>query len=263
MPSHIINPDTTIYYLAGGSGTGPTLIFLHFWGGSSKTYSSVLSALPYQKTLAIDFRGWGHSIGPPTPSAYSVLDHAKDVESLIQKLQIKKYILIGHSMGAKVAQLIAGRNQNPGLKGLILLAPAPPTPLILPEDMKEQQISAYSCPEAAEFVVRNVLTSSPVSDQQVKSLVEDMLKGNEYAKKAWPAYAMGEDILEQVRGIRTKVLVIVGAKDKVEVLEKVRKEVLGNIMGAELKVLEGNGHLVLVEKPEEVAELIAGFVGSL
>jgi 3-oxoadipate enol-lactonase len=166
-------------------------------------------------------------------------------------------------MGAKVAQLIAGRNQNPGLKGLILLAPAPPTPLILPEDMKEQQISAYSCPEAAEFVVRNVLTSSPVSDQQVKSLVEDMLKGNEYAKKAWPAYAMGEDILEQVRGIRTKVLVIVGAKDKVEVLEKVRKEVLGNIMGAELKILEGNGHLVLVEKPEEVAELIAGFVGSL
>jgi 3-oxoadipate enol-lactonase len=243
MPSHIINPDTTIYYLAGGSGTGPTLIFLHFWGGSSKTYSSVLSALPYQKTLAIDFRGWGHSIGPPTPSAYSVLDHAKDVESLIQKLQIKKYILIGHSMGAKVAQLIAGRNQNPGLKGLILLAPAPPTPLILPEDMKEQQISAYSCPEAAEFVVRNVLTSSPVSDQQVKSLVEDMLKGNEYAKKAWPAYAMGEDM--------------------VELLENVRKEVLGNIMGAELKILEGNGHLVLVEKPEEVAELIAGFVGSL
>jgi pimeloyl-ACP methyl ester carboxylesterase len=57
--------------------------------------------------------------------------------------------------------------------------------------------------------------------------------------------------------------VIAGEKDKVELLENVRKEVLGNIMGAELKVLEGNGHLVLVEKPEEVAELIAGFVGSL
>ncbi len=164
-------------------------------------------------------------------------------------------------MGGKVAQLIAGRDPPPGLKGVVLIAPAPPTPLELPDDMKAQQISAYNTPESAEFVVRNVLSSSRLSDDTVKMLVEDMMRGNEWAKRAWPEYGMSEDILEGVKGVRVPVLVIAGELDRVETLERVKRDVLGNLEAEkEMVVLEGMGHLLPLEVPERVAGLIKGFI---
>ncbi|KAF4630249.1 hypothetical protein G7Y89_g7886 [Cudoniella acicularis] len=166
-------------------------------------------------------------------------------------------------MGGEIAQPIAGRKKIPGLSGLVLLAPTPPTPLILSNDMQAQQISAYDSAEAAEFVVMNVLTSSPVFDEDVQNLVTDMLKGNEWAKRGWPAYAMGEDILEQAKGIGVPVLVIAGEKDRVEVLKRVEREVVDNIGESKMVVLEGKGHLLPVEATEEVAKHIEGLVDRL
>lgn len=166
---------------------------------------------------------------------------------------------MGHSMGGKVAQLIAGRGLVKGLKGVVLIAPAPPTPLVLPVEMKEQQLAAYSSPQSAEFVVRNVLSSSKLSDETVGMLVEDMMKGNEFAKAAWPTYAIGEDIVEDAKKVEVPVLVIAGELDGVETLERLRSEVLGNVRGAEMVVVEGSGHLLPVEAPVEVSRHVKEF----
>jgi 3-oxoadipate enol-lactonase len=247
---------------------GPTLIFLHFWGGSSPTFSSITGILsPKHRTIAVDFRGWGESTGPQTPDAYSIIELASDVETLIAQLQIDEFTLIGHSMGGKVAQLIAGRGIVKGLKGLILIAPAPPTPLVLPADMKAAQMSAYSTSESAEFVVRNVLSGSPIHGESVAMLVEDMLKGNAFARDAWPVYAMLEDISAEAREIKVPVLIVAGGLDKIEPMERLKSEVLGNIVHAgtkkELVVVEGSRHLLPVEAPLEVAQHIEQFVGEI
>ena len=52
---------------------------------------------------------------------------ADDVEVVTQRLSLNRFILVGHSMGGKVAQIVAGRRRT-GLMGLVLVAPAPPTP---------------------------------------------------------------------------------------------------------------------------------------
>jgi 3-oxoadipate enol-lactonase len=253
-------PETTLQVTTSGSSK-LTLIFLHFWGGSSQTFSQVISSLsPQVRCVAIDFRGWGSSAGSSTPDAYGIQDLADDVETIITKLDIHDIILVGHSMGGKVAQLIAGRGNVNGLKGVVLIAPAPPTPLVLPTDMKEQQLLAYSNPESAEFVVRNVLTSSKLNDEVVKMLVEDMMKGNAFAKAAWPSYAMAEDILKDAKKIDVPVLVIAGREDRIETEERVKTEVVANVKGAELVVVEGSGHLLPVEAPGEVSRLIREFV---
>jgi 3-oxoadipate enol-lactonase len=213
--------------------------------------------------MAVDFRGWGSSTGPKDPASYSTHQLATDIETLIPKLGIQDFILIGHSMGGKVSQLIAGRNLVNGLKGVVLIAPAPPTPFELPGDMKEQQLTAYSSAGSAEFVAKNVLSTSQLSDETVSILVEDMLKGNEYAKAAWPEYAMGEDIVEQASRINVPVLVIGGGKDLVEPVERLRKEVLGRICGAELVVIEESGHLLPVEAPALVVSNIGNFVEKI
>jgi pimeloyl-ACP methyl ester carboxylesterase len=119
---------------------------------------------------------------------------------VIQELGLKAVVLVGHSMGGKVAMAIAGRHVLPAgiLKGLALLAPAPPGPLSLPDpSMREQQLHAFDNTENAEAVIRNVLTAPgnpALTEKLVKSIAEDMVRGDKWAKAAWPTYGMLEDI---------------------------------------------------------------------
>ncbi|MBN3727664.1 alpha/beta fold hydrolase, partial [Burkholderia sp. Ac-20379] len=48
------------------SGTGElALVFLHYWGGSSRTWDGVAGPLRARcRTVAIDQRGWGESDAP-------------------------------------------------------------------------------------------------------------------------------------------------------------------------------------------------------
>jgi 3-oxoadipate enol-lactonase len=224
----------------------PTLIFLHFWGGSSRTFTATISHLsPNLHAIAIDFRGWGQSTGPHLTEAYSIVDLATDIESLIPNLDVQDFILVGHSMG------------------VVLIGPAPPTPFSFPPDMKAQQLVAYSSPESAEFVVKNVLSSLKLTDDTITMLVEDMLRGSAFATAAWPNYAMGEDVLAATRLIKVPVLVIAGELDRVEPVERLRTEVVGNIEHAKLVVVQGSGHLLPVEAPEKVAGYIESFVKNI
>ncbi|KAF7907765.1 uncharacterized protein EAF01_005351 [Botrytis porri] len=111
-------------------------------------------------------------------------------------------------MGGKVAmhlsstmESIPPRESFPKLQALILLAPAPPTPLILPEEMTKQQLTAYDSIEAATFVIAHVQSSSPLSEHVVSSLATNALAGNQDAKAAWPKYGMQENTLKEARNI--------------------------------------------------------------
>src|SRR5712691_1108190 len=82
--------------------------------------------------------------GSPTKplAGYKLADLADEALSLVKTLGIKQYVLVGHSMGGKVAQLIASRRPE-NLVGLILVAPAQPTPRHNPDEVREQQLHAY------------------------------------------------------------------------------------------------------------------------
>jgi pimeloyl-ACP methyl ester carboxylesterase len=108
-------------------------VFLHYYGGSARVWRKVIAALPKSyHSIAIDQRGWGES--DPPASGYSLADLADDAQGVIEALNLKRYILVGHSMGGKVAQLMASRRPK-GLVGLALVAlrplrpwPSPPRP---------------------------------------------------------------------------------------------------------------------------------------
>ena len=214
-------------------------------------------------TIALDSRGLGQSTGPNDKDAYSILYLADDVEAIIQHYRLQNVVLVGHSMGAKVAQAVAGRGNTAALRGVVLVAPAPPTPLILPPEMREQQGHAYDAAESAEFVTRNVLSAGSLSDETVSSVVGDMLKGNQWARAAWIAYGMAEDILDLAKGINVAVSVVVADKDNVEPLARVEKEVSGHIRGATVKVLPNSGHLVPLEASKLLADHLVEFIQDL
>ncbi|KAK3326095.1 Alpha/Beta hydrolase protein [Apodospora peruviana] len=250
----------------------PTVIFLHFWGGSARTWSLVTPLISSKgnPTVCLDLRGWGDSSGPSDADAYSIASLADDVEAAISSLGIDSFVLVGLSMGAKVTQLVAARNSNKGLRGLVLVSPAPPTPLSLPPDMREQQLHAYDGAESATFVATNVLTASfrQPGRELPGFVIEDMLRGNEWAKRAWPAYAMAEDVSKNVDKVMVPVLVLAAEADVVEPVERVRKEVFerykaGGESTCKLEILPGSGHLSPLDVPEAVAEHVLGFLSAL
>lgn len=240
-----------------GAG-GPALVFLHYWGGSSRTWQHVVDALsPDYRTIAIDQRGWGNSTSPPT--GYALSDLADDALALVDALHLESYLLVGHSMGGKVAQLVASRRPR-GLRGLVLVAPAPPTPLALPLDARQGMVHAYDSRESIAATVQQVLAPDGLSDRDLDTVIADSLAGASPAKAAWPLATSQEDITADVPKIDVPVIVISGEHDRVDPPEVLVRELLPRIPQARLVVLPGVGHLLPLEAPADLAHVIKAFV---
>ncbi len=238
----------------------PTLVFLHYWGGTSRTWSQVVAALKNKfTTVAYDLRGWGHSDEPAT--GYTLSDMADDALSLIETLGIKSYVLVGHSQGGKISQLIASRRPE-GLRGLVLVAPAPPTPVHFSEEALETQIHAY---ENRENVLETIkfLSARMPEPAVVEQIVADSLSSSGEATLAYPTGMILEDISAEVSKINVPTLVIAGEFDHLDSVEQHKHEVVARIPNAQFTVIKGSGHLIPIDEPVQLAEEIARFAAPL
>jgi pimeloyl-ACP methyl ester carboxylesterase len=243
-----------------------SLVFLHYWGGTHRTWSKVIVELVGRfASVAYDLRGWGDSDSDSDSAAssrgYSISALADEASALIEELGLRKYVLIGHSMGGKVAQLVASRRPA-GLKGLVLVAPASPTPTRFPEEAMQQQIHAYDNRETVLQTIAFLSARTP-APEIVEQIVEDSLSGVPEAKLAWPTQAILEDISEEVTKISVPTIVLAGELDRLDSVEQHRREILSRIPGARLEIIGGSGHLSPIDEPEKLARAIEAFVGEL
>ncbi len=238
----------------------PALIFLHYWGGTSRTWDGVINQLKdHFRCIAYDMRGWGASDKPM--AGYALADLADEAAAVISALGVKEFVLVGHSLGGKISQLLASRNPV-GLKGLLLVAPAPPTPLRFPEEMKQTQIHAYDNRQNVLQTIR-FLSALPSSSPLVEQIVEDSMSGSREATLAYPTASILEDISEDVSHIAVTTLVVAGELDQLDSLEQHKREVIARIPGSVLTVIEGSGHLVPIDQPALLADRILHFVSAL
>lgn len=236
------------------------LVFLHYWGGSSRTWRHVTAALAKAyRTIATDHRGWGESDAPA--DGYALADLADDAEGVIRALDLRRYVLVGHSMGGKVAQLLASRRPK-GLAGLVLVASAPPSPLALPAQARDMMAAAYRTRQTVETTIDQVLTARPLAPADRAQVIADSLRGAPQAKRAWPTSTSREDIREAVAAINVPTLIIAGEGDRVDTIDAVKTELLPRIPGAVLQVLPRTGHLSPLEAPADVAGLISRFAAA-
>lgn len=254
--------DVQLFIKDQGQGQGsPVVLFLHYWGGSSRTWDDVIRHLPFQyRTIAPDLRGWGDSDAPA--DAYALNDFARDVHVIVKELDLQNYIVVGHSMGGKIAQLFA--SQRPaGLAGLVLVAPSPPIPLVLPPEVRVAMQGAYASAESTGMALDHMLTAKPLSTAHRAQAIEDSLRGAPQAVAAWPNSTSYEDISADVHKINVPTLVIAGELDKVDPVGILEAEILTRIKQATMKVIPGTGHLSPLESPIEVAQMIQHFVETL
>jgi 3-oxoadipate enol-lactonase len=253
--------DIHVKELGFGHADKPALVFLHYWGGSSRTWDEVIAALPnVYRTIAPDHRGWGESDKPA--AHYALADLADDAQCVIDRLALRRFVLIGHSMGGKVAQLLAARRPQ-GLAGLVLVAPSPPVPLRLPPDALAAMESAYVSQASVEATIDGMLSVKRLSRAHRQQVIEDSLRGGPEAKAAWPRHASQEDISREVASIDVPTTVIAGELDRVDSVATLRDELLPRIPHAQMHVLPGTGHLSPLESPDQVAALIHAFISDI
>lgn len=256
----IVSHGVELHVEQRGAGS-PAVVFLHYWGGSSRTWRHVVDALaPDVRTIAIDQRGWGRSAAPA--SGYALADMANDALAVVEALDLERYIMVGHSMGGKVAQLIASRRPR-GLAGLALVAPAPPTPLDLPLEVREGMVRAYESRDSIIATLDQVLAPNGLDTEDRETVIADSLAGAAAAKEAWPLASSQEDIAAAVAAIDVPVIVMSGEHDRVDPPAGLRRELLSRIAQAELYVLPQVGHLSPLEAPDDIADLIRAFALSI
>ena len=194
-------------------------------------------------------------------SGYGLADLADDAQGVIEALDLKRYILIGHSMGGKVAQLMASRRPA-GLVGLALVAPSPPQPLAIPPEAREAMAGAYSTRESVGAAIDQMLTAKVLSPRDREQVIEDSLRGAPQAKAAWPRSTSLEDITRDVAAIDAPTIVVAGELDRIDSVDTLKAELLPRIPHAVLHILPGAGHLSPLESPHELARLISDFADA-
>src|SRR6185312_4195715 len=70
--------------------------------------SFIPSITVHRRTIALDFRGHGDSSWDPS-ARYHVEQHVADVLHVVDRLEITKYSIVGHSLGGATAIRVAAR----------------------------------------------------------------------------------------------------------------------------------------------------------
>ncbi len=99
--SHITLNDSKVHYKEYGQGE-KTLIFIHGWGCDLNTWKYQFDYFKDKYHLVlIDLPGYGQS--DKVEEDYTIDLFAQSVSSVIRNLEIKKPVLVAHSMGIPVA----------------------------------------------------------------------------------------------------------------------------------------------------------------
>jgi pimeloyl-ACP methyl ester carboxylesterase len=91
-----------------GSDSAPPLLALHGWLDNAASFATLAPLLAdHWQVIALDLPGHGHSDHLPDGALYHFVDYVRYVLAAADALGLRRYSLLGHSMGAGIASLMA------------------------------------------------------------------------------------------------------------------------------------------------------------
>jgi len=113
-------PAGALHVTDGGSGPDLAVVFVPSLAGSADQWSAQLTHLrPRRRAVAIELRGHGRSEAP-RDGRYDLDALADDVAAVADRLELRRFVLVGHSLGGGVALAYAAR--HPQQVAALLLA---------------------------------------------------------------------------------------------------------------------------------------------
>jgi 3-oxoadipate enol-lactonase len=244
------------------AGQGPTVLLLHGLGGDHTVYNLVIPALAEQfHVLAPDLRGHG---GSPLPggSTFAFDELAGDLDAMLAARRVERYHLVGMSAG--------------GFLGLRMLLDRPQRLLSFTGIGTAAQCDGHTRAVASYWAeVYRELGYEPYVMRLLKDLfypewleehpafIEEALVSMRQrdlgAAVQWGLSVRNFDVRGQLGRVRTPLLVLHGMDDRV--IDASHARLLRQaVSGAELKLMPFAGHMLPIEKPEEVAHALKDFL---
>jgi pimeloyl-ACP methyl ester carboxylesterase len=234
-----------------GAEAGAPLVLLHEGLGSVSTWRDFPAALANRTqstVVAYSRAGYGGSTVVTTPrdTAYMHHEAAVVLPELLERLGIERPILFGHSDGASIALIFAGRYPD-GVAALVLEAPH-----VFVEDVTVASIARIGAAYA--------------EDPRLRSSLERHHADADATFNGWnriwldPAFRTWS-IENELDAIRAPALVIQGRDDEYGTFAQV-DAIAAHLPSVEVASLERCGHAPHRDARETVLERVASFLSA-
>ncbi|MBT2559210.1 alpha/beta hydrolase [Hymenobacter sp. ISL-91] len=273
-------PSGSFVELPGGrlhvreQGTGPVLLLVHGLGGQMGqfTYQVVEKLAADYRVVVVDRPGSGYS---QRPASADLLSQADTLAALIDKLDLGRPLVVGHSLGGAVALALA-LNHPSRVAGLALIAPLSALPETVPPMFQRLLIPSRWQRQLVAWTVATPL-SMRRSPQVMKALFGPETPPPDYATKAGgmlslqPAQFLATiadlealptylpTLTARLPELRLPVRVLYGRHDAVLDWTTNGLALVERVGGATLQLVKG-GHMLPITQPELVARFIRGEV---
>jgi non-heme chloroperoxidase len=264
---------TQIYYKDWGKGQ--PVVFSHGWPLTADAWDAqmlFLSSHGY-RTIAHDRRGHGRS-GQPW-NGNDMDTYADDLATLIEKLDLKNVVLVGHSTGGGEVAHYIGRHGNARVAKLVLIGAVPPI-----------MVKTASNPGGLPIDVFNDIRQKTLADrsQFFKDLSEPFFGANRAGSKAtqgmrdsfWMQGMMGGlkgqydcikefsevDYTPDLKKVEVPTLVIHGDDDQIVPIDDSGRLSAKIVKHATLKVYPGAPHGLTATHQEQVNKDLLEFIRS-
>jgi pimeloyl-ACP methyl ester carboxylesterase len=253
-------PDgTPIHFTDQGQGS-PALVFIHGWSCDAGYWDAqVKHFAPTHRVVAIDLAGHGASGVERT--AYTMEAFGGDVAAVLQKLELKGAILIGHSMGGAViveAALAAPER----VAGLIGIDNFQDVNLTLPPQSIDGFLAAFEAdfkPGVTAWVLR--MFPANADSALAAGIAADMAsappKVGLSALRELLAW-FGPRTTESLARLKVPLMCVNADMQPTQV-----EPIKALVPGFQLRVLPGRGHFLMREDPAGFNQLLAETVGAL
>lgn len=255
------------YYRGKHAKEEPVIVLLHGLVSSSYSFRYLMPLIGKKyPVLAIDLPGFGKSEKSKT-FIYSFESYAKLIFRLLQMMQVKNVIAVGHSMGGQVALYMA-KNYPDHVKKLVLLSSSGYL-----KRVKKHYLYASYLPFSSrvlrwwfqkrdykDALLHVVYNKNAVDDYAVLEYTKPFQDEGFYdALIRLMRHREGDLTAEQLKEIKQPALLFWGKEDEIVPL-RIGKKLDHDLPQSELVVYEQTGHLVPEERPQEVAQKMLEFL---
>ncbi|MGF6771747.1 pimeloyl-ACP methyl ester carboxylesterase [Paraburkholderia sp. GAS199] len=252
----IIRLDGARVHYTDSGGTGRPVIFLHGgFGSSSELWQRTIDALPSGfRGLAID--NFLRSDAPP--GGYTITSLACRVAAFIDRLELDRPIIVGHSMGGVVTQMTAVRYPEK-LGGIVLVCTGP-----------SMTNHALGRALLGQLETEGIDTMREISAHWFRELPQPFFDGYVERAKAAPLSAMIDiqaslietDMRPHLPNVGLPALIVWGAHDAGRTMEHAQR-LLDGLRNSVLAEMTESGHSPMLETPEAFDAAFHGFLNSI
>jgi pimeloyl-ACP methyl ester carboxylesterase len=230
----------------------PAVILLHGAGGTHLHWPASLRRLVGCDVYALDLPGHGRSLGV---SCGSISAYADAIVDWIAALGLEQVVVIGHSMGSAIAMTLALEGHS-ALMGLGLLGAG--ASLRVNPQVLENIAQPDTFLETVHKVVR--WSFSPSTPDLFISLAEKrMIEAGSQLLRSDFLVCDAFDVTERLNQITQPTLIICGQDDR---MTPIKESFLlaERIPHAQLELISAAGHMVMLEKPDQVEAILNKFL---